>query len=93
MRDVLRGSLARSLRGIGDDDRLAAAWTVICGRTLAGRGTVVGVENGTVHVEVVDRVWLRQLASMRASLAAQLGEASGVKVQKIEFAVRRRPAS
>lgn len=92
MRDVLRGSLARSLRAVGDEDRLAAAWTVICGRTLAGRGSIARYEDGIVHVEVVDRVWLVQLSSMRTVLAAQLQEAAGVPVNALEFAVQRRPA-
>ena len=92
MRDVLRGSLARSLSAVTDEDRLAAAWTVICGRALAERGTVVGYEGGAVQVEVVEPVWLRQLVSMRGALAPQLAQASGLKVDKIEFAIQRRPA-
>jgi hypothetical protein len=38
MRDVLRGSLGRSLRALPEEDRLAAAWPVACGSALAGHG-------------------------------------------------------
>jgi predicted nucleic acid-binding Zn ribbon protein len=93
MREVLRGSLRRSLRAISAEDRLAAAWPVVCGRTLAERGNVSAYNDGTLRVEVVDPVWLGQLSSMRRSLAAELGETSGVPVHRIEFTVRRRSAS
>ena len=35
MRELLRGSLARSLRELSEQDRLAAAWPVACGPSLA----------------------------------------------------------
>lgn len=92
MRDVLRGSLSRSLQAMGAPDRLSAAWTVICGRALAGRGSVTGYSRGVVQIDVVDSVWVSQMSSMRGSLAAQLADASGLPVETIEFTVQRRSA-
>lgn len=92
MRDVLRGTLSRSLQAIPHADRLAAAWTVICGRALAGRGSVTGYSRGVVRIEVVDAVWVSQMLSMRGALAAQLAESSGLPVETIEFTVQRRSA-
>jgi predicted nucleic acid-binding Zn ribbon protein len=85
MRDMLKGSLGRSLQALREEDRLAAAWPVACGRAMAERGQVVGFENGVVRVEVEDGAWLRQLLSMRRQLAAELSRISGVTVSEIHF--------
>jgi hypothetical protein len=89
MREVLRGSLARTLEGIRDEDRLSAAWTVACGRAMAERGTVVAYENGVVRVEVSDPVWLRQMNALRSTLEREMARIAGVKVQAIEFSLKR----
>ncbi|XCB27695.1 DUF721 domain-containing protein [Tunturiibacter empetritectus] len=82
---MLKGSLRRSLQALREEDRLAAAWPVACGRAMAERGQVIGFENGVVRVEVEDGVWLRQLVSMRRQLAAELSRISGVPVSEIHF--------
>ena len=89
MRDVLRGSMGRSLRALRDEDRLAAAWLVACGRVLAEHGAVVGYADGTVQVEVNGAAWLEQLKSMRAELTAELARIAGVPVTGIHFVVKR----
>ena len=89
MRDLLRGSLARTLEGVHEEDRLAAAWTVACGRAMAERGTVVGYEAGVVRIEVSDAVWLRQMNALRNTLERELGRIAGVKVQSIDFQLKR----
>jgi hypothetical protein len=89
MRDLLKGSLGRSLGGLRDEDRLAAAWLVACGRAMAGRGTVVGYADGVVRVEVEDGAWLRQLMSMRGQLAGEMARIAGVKVSEIHFERKR----
>jgi hypothetical protein len=89
MRDLLRGSLARTLEGVREEDRLAAAWTVACGRAMAERGTVVGYEAGVVRIEVSDAVWLRQMNALRNTLERELGRIAGVKVQSIDFQLKR----
>lgn len=89
MRDMLKGSLRRSLDALQEVDRLAAAWPVACGKTMAERGQVVGFENGVVRVEVEDAVWLRQMASTRRQLAGELARISGVTVSEIHFEKKR----
>ncbi len=42
MRSMLRGALGRSLSGMAEEDRLAAAWPVACGAAMAQHGEVVG---------------------------------------------------
>ena len=89
MRDLLKGSLGRSLKAMPPEDRLAAAWPVACGRAMADRGTVIGYIDGEVWVEVQDGAWLRQMLSMQGQLAGQMARIAGVKVSKIHFKVKR----
>ena len=89
MRDLLKGSLGRSLGALGEEDRLAAAWPVACGKALAGRGTVVGYADGVVRVQVEDGAWLQQLRSMRGQLAGEMARIAGVRVSEIHFERKR----
>lgn len=89
MRDLLKGSLGRSLSALRDEDRLAAAWPVACGKAMAERGTVVGYVDEEVWIEVQDGAWLRQMMSMQGQLAGQMGRIAGVKVSRIHFKVKR----
>jgi hypothetical protein len=88
MRDVLRASLGRSLRNIRDEDRLAAAWTVACGKAMAGHGTVIGYAAGVVRIEVEDAVWLRQMAALRSVLEREIAKIAGLRVTSIEFELK-----
>jgi hypothetical protein len=89
MRELLKGALGRSLSGLCDEDKLAAAWPVACGKTLAERGTVVGYLDGIVRVQVEDGAWLRQLMSMRGQLAGEMARIAGVPVREIHFEKKR----
>jgi predicted nucleic acid-binding Zn ribbon protein len=89
MRDLLKGSLGRSLRALQEEDRLAAAWSVACGKTMAERGAVVGYADGVVRVEVADDAWMRQMMSMRGQLAGEMARIAGVKVSEIHFEKKR----
>ncbi|MEO6806326.1 MAG: DciA family protein [Edaphobacter sp.] len=89
MRDLLKGSLGRSLDALCDEDRLAAAWPVACGKAMAGHGTVVGYADGVVRVEVEDVAWLQQLMSMRRQLAGEMARIAGVRVSEIHFEKKR----
>jgi len=73
MRQLLRGTLRRSLSAMRAEDRLAAAWPVACGRAMAERGAVVGFEDGVVLVAVTDMAWLRQMRSMSEQLEERNG--------------------
>ncbi len=89
MRDLLKGSLGRSLGALSDEDRLAAAWPVACGKTMAARGTVAGYADGVVRIEVEGGAWLRQLMSMHEQLAGEIARIAGVEVSEIHFERKR----
>ena len=93
MRELLRGSLARSLEGMREEDRVAAAWPVACGRVMAGHGSITGFADGVVRVTVEDEAWLRQMMSMRRQLTAELARIAGVPVREIHFEVNRSEAT
>ena len=89
MRDLLKGSLGRSLGALREEDRLAAAWPVACGKAMAERGAVVGYVDGVVLLQVTDEVWMRQMMSMRTQVAGQMSRIAGVKVSEIHFEMKR----
>jgi hypothetical protein len=86
MRDVLRGTLGRSLRTLSDEDRLSAAWLVACGPALAARAEVLGFdEDRVLHVRVLQPGWRDQFMQMRMMLAEDLRKIAGVRLQTIHF--------
>jgi hypothetical protein len=89
MRELLRGSLGRSLGAMRDEDRLAAAWTVACGSAMADRGAVIGYDAGVVRVEVADAVWMRQMVSLRGTLEREMARIAGLPVAGIQFELKR----
>jgi Dna[CI] antecedent, DciA len=88
MRELLKGSLRQTLGALPDEDKLAAAWPVACGKAMAERGTIVGYADGVVRIQVENRVWLRQLMSMRGQLAGEMARITGVRVSEIHFEMR-----
>ena len=89
MRELLRGSLRSSLGGMRDEDRLAAAWAVACGRAMAEHGAVVGYEAGVVRVEGAGAVWMRQMISLGGVLEREMARISGVPVAAIHFELKK----
>lgn len=90
MRDVLRGTLGRSLRTLSDEDRLAAAWAVACGPALAARAEVLHLDDDRVlHVRVLQAGWRDQFAQMRMMLTDELRRIAGVQLQTIHFEGQR----
>jgi predicted nucleic acid-binding Zn ribbon protein len=89
MRDLLRGKLRVSLRGIREEDRLAAAWTVACGRAMAEHGAVVGYAAGVVRVEIADATWMRQMTSLRSVLEREMAKIAGLPVTAIHFELKK----
>ena len=86
MRDVLRGTLGRSLRALSDEDRVAAAWAVACGPALAARAEVLGLdEDRVLHIRVLQPGWRDQFAQMRTRLTDDLRRIAGVRLQTIHF--------
>jgi hypothetical protein len=86
MRELLRGSLARSLRELSEQDRLAAAWPVACGPSLATHAEVLHLdEERVLHVRVRGAEWMRQFLHLRSALANDLGRIAGVRLTGIHF--------
>ncbi len=85
MRDVLRGSLGRSLRTMEPLDRLRAAWPVACGAAMARKGVVVGFEDGVLRIAVTDSTWMEQMMAMRSVLQKELSRIAEVKLGGIHF--------
>ena len=86
MRDLLRGSLGRSLRDLSPEDRLTAAWQVACGAALAARGSVSHLDpEGVLHVRVISPEWLPVFFDRRTSLARDLARIAGVRLSGIHF--------
>ncbi len=85
MRELLRGNLRRSLRAMGEMDRLVAAWPVVCGTTMAVHGDIVGYYEGTVSINVADQEWMQQMLSMQGQIAGELSRIAGVRVTAIHF--------
>ncbi len=85
MRDMLRGSLGRSLRTMEPLDRLRAAWPVACGAAMARKGVVVGFEDGVLRIAVTDPAWMEQMMGMRSVLQRELGRIAEVKLGGIHF--------
>jgi hypothetical protein len=89
MREMLRKELGRSLRALSELDRVRAAWTVACGKTMAERGRVIGFDGGIVAIEADDAVWLVQMLSMRGVLECEMARIAEVKLVGIHFSVRQ----
>jgi predicted nucleic acid-binding Zn ribbon protein len=89
IRSLLHEKLRVSLRGMRDEDRMAAAWTVACGRAMAERGSVVGYEAGVVRVEVVDAVWIAQMRALDATLRREMAQIAGLPVVAIHFELKK----
>ncbi len=86
MRDMLRGSLAGTLRELPDEDRLAAAWPVACGPALAGHAQVLHLDAEQVlHIRVTGSEWMQTFLDMRSALARDLGRIAGVPLSGIHF--------
>lgn len=93
MRDLVRGNLARSLRTLPEEDRLAAALPVVCGPALGAHCTVERLdERRMLHLRVDTSQWLRSVVAMREVLHRDLARISGVAFEGLEFEpLHRRP--
>ena len=89
MRVILKNSLGQSLGSLCDEDKLAAAWPVVCGKAIAERGIVVGYEDGILRIQVNDSAWLQLLTSLSRQFGREIAEITGVKVSEIHFEMKR----
>lgn len=88
MRSLLRNSLARSLRSLPEEDRLAAALPVVCGSALAAHCTVNGLDgNQVLHLRISSSTWLAPLLGMKDVLQRDLAATAGVVLHGIDLQV------
>lgn len=89
MRVILKNSLGQSLGSLCDEDKLAAAWPVVCGKAIAERGIVVGYEDGILRIQVNDSAWLQLLTSLSRQFGREITQIAGVRVSEIHFEMKR----
>jgi predicted nucleic acid-binding Zn ribbon protein len=89
MRDILKASVSKGLQNLSREDKIAAAWTIACGPSLARRGAVVGFSEGVINIEVADAMWLRQMKSMETELQKEISRIAGVPITGIHFEVKK----
>lgn len=86
MRDMMRLALARSLRTLSEEDRLAAAIPLVCGTALAAHCEVASLaEDRTLHLRVDGAEWLSPLLAMRGVLQHDLARVAGVPLSGLHF--------
>ncbi len=91
MRELLRSSLGKSLSALTPADKLAAAWPVACGRSMAEHGMVMEYADGRVTIEVSDSTWMQQMLAMRGQLTAELRRIASVELREIHFQMSGSP--
>lgn len=89
IRDILKGSLGRSLQALDEADRLAAAWPVASGKAMAGRAAVTGYKDGVVRLEAVDVAWMREMMNMKGQLVREMRRIAGVPVTEMHIEIKR----
>jgi predicted nucleic acid-binding Zn ribbon protein len=92
MRDVLRTSLGLSLQSLQAEDKLATAWSVVCGKAMAEHGQVIGFADGILYIAVKDEAWMRQMTVMQSQLKADMSRITGITVFEIHFQIKRHDA-
>ena len=91
LRELTRLSLARSLRGLPEQDRLALALTAVCGSAMAAHCSVSHLsEAGALTLKVDGPEWMDPLLGMRAILLHDLQRVAGVRLTELHFEVAGR---
>lgn len=86
LRDLLRGSLGRSLRELSEEDRLHAAWPLACGSALASRGEVLHLDlEGVLHVRIADPAWRERFFEVRSTLRDELARIANSRLTALHF--------
>lgn len=88
LREIARQGLARSLRRMAEEDRLALALPAVCGSAMAAHCAVARLdESGTLHLQVDEPEWLDSLVRVRELLQNDLQRVSGVVLAGLHFEV------
>lgn len=74
--------------GLTDEQIATAAWGVAVGKTIARRTTVLSLVRTRLVVAVEDRVWQKQLFTLRGQIISRLEETLGRRiVEELEFRI------
>ncbi|MBS1813501.1 MAG: DUF721 domain-containing protein [Acidobacteria bacterium] len=85
MRDLLRGELAHSLQSLPPLERLAMAWPVAAGSSIAARSAVSALDKGVCTIQVETPQWLAQLRPMEERLRIMLTDVAKVPLTALHF--------
>jgi len=81
----LENIIAKALHLAPPQESPLLAWPVACGSAVAERTRAVAFSDGILHVEVADRGWRQELASLAPRYVAAINRYSAVQVKRIEF--------
>jgi hypothetical protein len=82
------GKLKMSKNGLSDEQFALAAWPVAVGKKIALRTRALQLVRNRLVVEVEDKIWQRQLFTLRYQLIKSLeGILGRVLVEEVEFRV------
>src|SRR4051794_33532585 len=78
--------------GVTEEQMATAAWSVAVGNTIARRTSVIALVRTRLVIAVEDKVWQRQLFTLRGQILTRLDEALGKKlVEELEFRISVAP--
>jgi hypothetical protein len=80
--------IAKALHRAPADESALLAWTVACGSAVAERTRALSFSDGILQIEVADREWRRELASLAPRYLALINKYSATPVKRIEFVVK-----
>jgi predicted nucleic acid-binding Zn ribbon protein len=85
IRTGLRRVMHDLLAGQPREEAVALAWPLVCGKEVAARTRVVGLDEGRLTVEVADAAWRAQLAAFAPRYVSSFAELIGPVVREVRF--------
>ena len=74
--------------GVTEEQMAGAAWPLAVGKTIANRTSVISLVRTRLVIQVEDKIWQRQLFTLRAQILTRLEEALGRRiVDELEFRI------
>jgi predicted nucleic acid-binding Zn ribbon protein len=91
IRTGLRRVMYDLLANQPEQEAVALAWPLVCGKDVAARTRVVSLAEGTLTVEVPDAAWRAQLAAFRSQYVKGYAELMGPVVKEVKFVKQSAP--
>jgi predicted nucleic acid-binding Zn ribbon protein len=67
------------------EEAVALAWPLVCGKDVASRTRVVSLAEGSLTIEVPDAAWRAQLRSFSSRYVSSYAELMGPVVREVKF--------